>query len=188
MALHRTRTPFWLSSGTLLGWFRQVQGSFFDFTAFVHLPLLTLHICTAPASTSLTLQCGFIGHAKDVDFGIFASDFHESIIPALADAGLHLSHRYTLTLTHVYLASVTHHGLFEQIWFQSIYSFRFGHPDDSFELSFKTDAGLKLDIFFFYRDPDYTWNGGTQARTGRKFKYSFTPFELCWTVFQDIPV
>jgi hypothetical protein len=24
------------------------------------------------------------------------------------------------------------------------------------------------------------WNGGTQARTGKKFKYVFRRFQLCW--------
>ena len=43
--------------------------------------------------------------------------------------------------------------------------------EDSFELSFRTaDHDVKLDIFFFYEEEDYMWNGGTQARTGRKFK------------------
>jgi hypothetical protein len=60
--------------------------------------------------------------------------------------------------------------------------------DDSFELSFKDAEGLKLDVFFFYRDGDVTWNGGTQARTGRKFKYSFIPFSLCWTSFDGVMV
>lgn len=59
-------------------------------------------------------------------------------------------------------------------------SHRFGTLSDSFELSFKSDAGVKLDIFFFYVEDDHTWNGGTQARTGRKFKYRFPLFELCW--------
>ena len=65
---------------------------------------------------------------------------------------------------------------------------RFGHPADSFELSFKGDDGLKLDVFFFYREGNVTWNGGTQARTGKKFKYSFKPFDLCWTIFMDTMV
>lgn len=65
---------------------------------------------------------------------------------------------------------------------------RFGYPHDSFELSFKGEDGLKLDIFFFYQEREYTWNGGTQARTGKKFKYSFPPFQLCWAVFMDTMV
>lgn len=40
---------------------------------------------------------------------------------------------------------------------------------DSFELSFQGD-GVKLDIFFFYHENDTMWNGGTQVRTGAKFK------------------
>jgi len=42
--------------------------------------------------------------------------------------------------------------------------------DDSFELSFVGQQHIKLDIFFFYEETDYMWNGGTQARTGKKFK------------------
>jgi len=42
--------------------------------------------------------------------------------------------------------------------------------EDSFELSFSGQEDIKLDIFFFYEEADYMWNGGTQARTGRKFK------------------
>lgn len=41
--------------------------------------------------------------------------------------------------------------------------------DDSFELSF-LGHDIKLDVFFFYEEADYMWNGGTQARTGKKFK------------------
>lgn len=41
--------------------------------------------------------------------------------------------------------------------------------EDSLELSFLSDD-VKLDIFFFYHDGDIVWNGGTQAKSGRKFK------------------
>lgn len=41
--------------------------------------------------------------------------------------------------------------------------------NDSFELSF-SGGDVKLDVFFFYEDHNYMWNGGTQARTGKKFK------------------
>lgn len=108
--------PFWLSSGTLLGWLR---------------------------------QCDFIAHSKDVDVGIFIDDYQPALVEAMAAQGLQLTHR-------------------------------FGRPEDSFELSFASEHGLKLDMFFFYRDAGVFWNGGTQARTGRKFKYSFAPFEMCW--------
>ena len=40
---------------------------------------------------------------------------------------------------------------------------------DSFELSFQ-GGDTKLDVFFFYEEESYMWNGGTQARTGKKFK------------------
>lgn len=41
--------------------------------------------------------------------------------------------------------------------------------EDSLELSFLRDD-IKLDIFFFYDEGDFMWNGGTQAKSGRKFK------------------
>lgn len=41
--------------------------------------------------------------------------------------------------------------------------------EDSLELSFLSDD-VKLDVFFFYEDGDIVWNGGTQAKSGRKFK------------------
>lgn len=41
--------------------------------------------------------------------------------------------------------------------------------EDSLELSFLIED-VKLDIFFFYDNGDIMWNGGTQAKSGRKFK------------------
>ena len=42
---------------------------------------------------------------------------------------------------------------------------------DSLELSFMNiNKDVKLDIFFFYEEDDYVWNGGTQSKTGKKFK------------------
>lgn len=45
--------------------------------------------------------------------------------------------------------------------------------EDSLELSFLGSDDVKLDIFFFYEEADYMWNGGTQAKSGKKFKYDF---------------
>lgn len=45
-----------------------------------------------------------------------------------------------------------------------------GFPNDSFELSFLDHSGLKLDIFFFYEEGQSYWNGGTQVKSGKKFK------------------
>lgn len=106
--------------------------------------------------------------------GVFADDFADdsevhALIAVLQGLGLRLSHR-------------------------------FGTLRDSFELSFQAlKTGLKLDVFFFYahnRTPATTliddgdrsllartqgwWNGGTQARTGLKFRYSFPAITLCW--------
>ncbi|XP_048194457.1 ribitol-5-phosphate transferase FKTN-like isoform X3 [Perognathus longimembris pacificus] len=59
---------------------------------------------------------------------------------------------------------------------------------DSLELSFLGKDDVKLDIFFFYEEIDHMWNGGTQAKTGKKFKYLFPKFTLCWTEFADMKV
>uniref|UniRef100_A0AAQ5X4X3 Ribitol-5-phosphate transferase FKTN N-terminal domain-containing protein n=1 Tax=Amphiprion ocellaris TaxID=80972 RepID=A0AAQ5X4X3_AMPOC len=115
--------PFWLSSGTCLGWFR---------------------------------QCSIISYSRDVDIGIFISDFRPDIIAAFRDAGLSLKHK-------------------------------FGKVKDSLELSFQSDD-IKLDIFFFYEDGDVVWNGGTQAKSGRKFKYVFPRFALCWAELLELKV
>ncbi|CAG0878617.1 unnamed protein product [Darwinula stevensoni] len=61
----------------------------------------------------------------------------------------------------------------------------FGLVNDSYELSFLYE-GVKLDVFFFYESKDVMWNGGTQARTGLKFKYVFPRFSLCWTDFLEL--
>ncbi|XP_070562535.1 ribitol-5-phosphate transferase FKTN-like [Ptychodera flava] len=63
----------------------------------------------------------------------------------------------------------------------------FGKEEDSFELSFMS-GDLKLDIFFFYEEDNIMWNGGTQAKTGKKFKYNFPKFTLCWTEFVGLKV
>ncbi|KAF3701583.1 Fukutin [Channa argus] len=115
--------PFWLSSGTCLGWFR---------------------------------QCSIISYSHDVDIGIFITDFSSNIVTAFRDAGLSLKHK-------------------------------FGKVEDSLELSFMSDD-VKLDIFFFYKDGDVIWNGGTQAKSGKKFKYIFPQFSLCWAELLDMKV
>lgn len=115
--------PFWLSSGTCLGWFR---------------------------------QCSVISYSRDVDIGVFIVDFKPDIVSAFRKAGLSLKHK-------------------------------FGKVEDSLELSFLSDD-VKLDIFFFYKDGDIMWNGGTQAKSGRKFKYIFPGFSLCWAELLELKV
>jgi hypothetical protein len=83
-------------------------------------------------------QCDIIPYSKDVDVGIFITDYNEKILPEFLAHGFALKH-----------------------WF--------GRVNDSLELSFSS-GDLKLDIFFFYEDGQYLWNGGTQAKSGKKFK------------------
>lgn len=116
--LDELNIPFWLSSGTCLGYYR---------------------------------QCDIIPYTQDVDIGIFATDYHRKIIDKFF--------LYGMPLLHI-----------------------FGEPEDSFELSFR-DESLKLDIFFFYEEGLTYWNGGTDAKTGLKYKYIFPRFSLCWTEF-----
>ncbi|KAM4708238.1 ribitol-5-phosphate transferase FKTN isoform 1-T3 [Discoglossus pictus] len=65
---------------------------------------------------------------------------------------------------------------------------KFGKVEDSLELSFLGNDDVKLDIFFFYEEDDHMWNGGTQAKSGKKFKYLFPKFTLCWTEFAELKV
>lgn len=65
---------------------------------------------------------------------------------------------------------------------------KFGKVEDSLELSFQGEDDVKLDIFFFYEEDDHIWNGGTQAKSGKKFKYLFPKFTLCWTEFVELKV
>uniref|UniRef100_A0A2K5HH99 Ribitol-5-phosphate transferase FKTN N-terminal domain-containing protein n=1 Tax=Colobus angolensis palliatus TaxID=336983 RepID=A0A2K5HH99_COLAP len=65
---------------------------------------------------------------------------------------------------------------------------KFGKVEDSLELFFQGKDDVKLDIFFFCEETDHMWNGVTQAKTGKKFKYLFPKFTLCWTEFVDMTV
>ena len=119
--------PFWLSSGTLLGHFR---------------------------------ECDAFHYGMDVDIGVFIEDLEAVGMEKLIDS----FSKNHLPLMHL-----------------------FGMMNDSLELSFRNED-IKLDIFFFYREDSYVWNGGTSTKTGFKYKYTFPPFDLCWTNFLDLKV
>jgi hypothetical protein len=119
--------PFWISSGTLLGHYR---------------------------------QCDVIHYGMDVDIGIFI----DSLTPEDPERIIDAFFMNDLPMMHL-----------------------FGMLNDSFEMSFR-DEYIKLDMFFFYREKDHYWNGGTNTKTGFKYKYSFLPFGLCWTDFLGLKV
>ena len=121
--LFKLNVPFWLSSGTLLGWYR---------------------------------QCDFIPYSRDVDIGIWIKNYNQSIISSFKERGFRLKQML-------------------------------GKVEDSFELSFEME-NVKLDIFFFYEDSKYMWNGGTQVKSRKKFKYIFPKFLLCWSELNSILV
>ncbi|RZF48790.1 hypothetical protein LSTR_LSTR017428 [Laodelphax striatellus] len=64
---------------------------------------------------------------------------------------------------------------------------RLGRPNDSLELSFSDQSSIKLDVFFFYRDADGTyWNGGTQVKSGRKFKCLSLELKIACSFLLDV--
>ncbi|XP_070791585.1 ribitol-5-phosphate transferase FKTN [Pituophis catenifer annectens] len=132
--------------------------------ALLHLAALTLNTLGVQfwLSSGTCLgwyrQCNIIPYSKDLDLGIFIQEYKPDIIPAFQKAGLPLKHK-------------------------------FGKVEDSLELSFQGgEDEVKLDIFFFYEEDDHMWNGGTQAKSGKKFKYFFPKFTLCWTEFLELKV
>lgn len=84
---------------------------------------------------------------------------HCDVIPHSKDVDIGV---FADDYTHHLVTSLEKHGLKLHLWF--------GEINDSLELSFVSGNGLKLDIFFFYRDKETMWNGGTQLRTGKKFR------------------
>ena len=65
-------------------------------------------------------------------------------------------------------------------------SHKYGKAEDSLELSFISEENVKLNLVFFYIEPDYFWSGGTSASDGQKYKYKFPTFDICWTEFLDL--
>lgn len=83
--------------------------------------------------------------------------------------------RLTVKVTSQWKNLITKVGLIS--WFKdksrprhtfTLLLFKF-QVEDSLELSFQGND-VKLDIFFFYDEGDTVWNGGTQAKSGKKFK------------------
>lgn len=93
-----------------------------------------------PSTSGYLRQCDIIPYSQDVDIGVFAKDYKKELLPAF------LSHGFKL-----------HHT--------------FGEPNDSYQIAFEYNK-IKLDIFFFYSEKNrqIVWNGGTEARSGYKFK------------------
>lgn len=108
---------FWLTDGTLLGYFREGD---------------------------------IIGHDFDADLGLFIENYSEEIIPAFKRGGFDL--KYVL-----------------------------GEKKQGLELSFIRD-GVKLDLFFFYREGRRVWHGAWEGQDkGRRrnlIKYYYDAFDL----------
>ncbi|XP_046544820.1 fukutin-like [Haliotis rubra] len=62
-----------------------------------------------------------------------------------------------------------------------------GKVSDSFKIAFKA-FGVKIDVNFLYEETTYLWYGGTESRTGRKFKYILPKSKVCWTDFMGLRV
>lgn len=122
--LNKLKVSFWLSSGTLLGWYR---------------------------------QCGIIPHTTGVDIGIWIRDYRHDIIDEIEKNGLMLKNIY-------------------------------GKKEDSYYISFTDSNYIKLNIFFFYDEENFSWNGVTRAHDGAKFQFIFPKFTLCWTEFLNTKV
>lgn len=130
-------------------------------------------------------QCSVISYSRDVDIGIFIVDYRPDIVAAFVNAGLSLKHKFgkVKSFCMIYFhAKQMKYNLFTQdigqrIMFIPLSVFKHFlvlfyvevQVEDSLELSFLSDD-VKLDIFFFYQDGGIVWNGGTQAKSGRKFK------------------
>lgn len=148
--------PFWISSGTCLG----NSGS--DPERFCLGIEAASCVAVLPPSGWFR-QCGVISYSRDVDVGVFITDYRPDMVAAFQEAGLKLKHKFgkVLLLTRLKVMVLFQDNLVD-FYFE-------GQVEDSLELSFLGED-VKLDIFFFYRDGDIVWNGGTQAKSGRKFK------------------
>lgn len=123
-------------------------------------------------STGWYRQCNIIPYSKDVDLGIWIKDYRHDITQAFQKAGLPLKHRFGKVRAGLLLVSLDTYSLNSGIrdsGHENEITFLF-QVEDSLELSFQGND-VKLDIFFFYDDGDVVWNGGTQAKSGKKFKW-----------------
>lgn len=93
-------------------------------------------------------MCQFTGYFRECDIIAHSKD---------VDIGV-----WATSYTHKLISEMQAHGLRLKI--------SLGLPNDSMELSFVDKSGVKLDIFFFYQEDRFNWNGGTQVKSGRKFK------------------
>ncbi|XP_067930499.1 ribitol-5-phosphate transferase FKTN-like [Watersipora subatra] len=66
---------------------------------------------------------------------------------------------------------------------------KFGFPEDSLQFAFNM-GDFKLVISFFYEDTSSgkMWYGGTDPKTGNKYKYTFDKFKLCWSSLEGVKV
>ena len=137
-------------------------------------------------------QCDFIVHAKDVDVGIHIEDFRWSLVPAMRTAGLELTHRFGRVNDSLELSFKGPNGLKLDCFFfyTDVRVCLYDCLRSMVPMPCRTRYARFKDSQLMHRrvQEGYMWNGGTQARTGRKFKYRFPPFDLCWAELTGIRV
>lgn len=79
--------PFWLSSGTCLG-------NTFTWQHTNWKLVTSQSDDTVSSSTGWFRQCSIISYSRDVDIGIFITDYRPDIITAFSAAGLSLKHKF----------------------------------------------------------------------------------------------
>ena len=104
-----------------------------------------------------------------MDIGMWIKDYNKQLIDEFQNNGLYLEHLFGRVKVKrcLFCAVGFFIGINSKVWI-CLY---FVQVEDSFQMSFKTVDDIKLDIFFFYEEGAYMWNGGTQAKTGKKFKW-----------------
>uniref|UniRef100_UPI00358EFC90 ribitol-5-phosphate transferase FKTN isoform X4 n=1 Tax=Myxine glutinosa TaxID=7769 RepID=UPI00358EFC90 len=158
LALQPLGIPFWLSSGTCLGWFR---------------------------------QCDIIPYSRDVDIGLRIEDFTPELVPVLEQQGLTLTHKLGFVDDSLEL-SFSRFGIKLDMFFfyaeegvvsdSEANSLVWWSNEEQKRLwKMKNNKPRFEEVKLLVGVPGgQVWNGGTQVKSGKKFKYLFPSFGLCW--------